>query len=101
MSGFQANAGEMMSSATTIQGIATEIENYKAKITATNVGPKDFGRAHETAGAKYVAGLPKLGEAIAAYSAAMKGLSDKLRESANGYAWTEEANAAKVNKQGR
>ncbi|MFD5830029.1 type VII secretion target [Lentzea sp. NPDC060358] len=101
MSGFQANAGEMMSSATTIQGIATEIENYKAKITASAVSEGDFGRAHTAGGAKYKAGLPKLAEAIGAYSAAMKGLSDKLRESANGYEWTDEANAANVGKQGR
>ena len=101
MSGYQAIAGEMMSSATTIQGIATEIENYKAKISASAVTEKDFGREHTAGGTKYKAGLPKIAEAIGAYSAAMKGLSDKLRESANGYAWQEEANAAKMNKQGR
>lgn len=101
MSGYQSNAGEMMSSATTIQGIATEIENYKAKITASAVTEKDFGREHTAGGAKYKSGLPKIAEAIGAYSAAMKSLSDKLRESANGYEWSEEANAVKMNKQGR
>ncbi|HEX6345444.1 type VII secretion target [Umezawaea sp.] len=93
MAGFQANAGEMMSSATTIQGVASDVEEYKAKVTASAVGPSDFGRAHTAGGSRYLAGLPKVAEAVAAHSAALKGLADKLRNSANGYDWSDTANA--------
>ncbi|MEO6085214.1 MAG: type VII secretion target [Umezawaea sp.] len=93
MAGFQANAGELMSSATTIQGVASDVEEYKAKVTASAVGANDFGRAHTAGGSRYLAGLPKIAEAIAAHSAALKGLSDKLRASANGYDWADAGNA--------
>jgi hypothetical protein len=93
MAGFQANAGELMSSATTIQGVASDVEEYKAKVTASAVGAQDFGRAHTAGGSRYLAGLPKIAEAIAAHSAALKGLSDKLRASANGYDWADTGNA--------
>jgi uncharacterized protein YukE len=93
MAGFQANAGEMMSSATTIQGVASDVEEYKAKVTASAVGAGDFGRAHQAGGSRYLAGLPKIAEAVGAHSTALKGLSDKLRNSANGYDWSDTANA--------
>ncbi|MET1071800.1 MAG: type VII secretion target [Umezawaea sp.] len=93
MAGYQANAGEMMSSATTIQGVASDVEEYKAKVAASAVSAADFGRAHTAGGSRYLAGLPKIAEAVGAHSAALKGLSDKLRNSANGYDWTDTANA--------
>ena len=70
-----------------------ELEEYKAKVTASAVGAQDFGRAHTAGGSRYLAGLPKIAEAIGAHSAALKGLSDKLRNSANGYDWSDTANA--------
>jgi hypothetical protein len=93
MAGYQANAGEMMSSATTIQGVASDVEEYKGKVTASAVTAANFGRAHNAGGSRYLAGLPKIVEAIAAHSAALKGLSDKLRNSANGYDWSDTGNA--------
>ena len=100
MSGYQANAGELMASATTIQGVAGDIEEYKSKVTSSAVTAKDFGREHSAGGSRYLAGLPKIAEAITAHATAVRGLADKLRESANGYDWSDQGNADSFNNTG-
>lgn len=101
MSGYQANAGEMMSSATTIQGLAKDVEEYKNKVASSAVGAADFGREHSAAGSRYLAALPKIGEGVAAHAAALRSLGDKLRESANGYDWSDQGNAQSIDSVGR
>jgi hypothetical protein len=100
MSGFQANTGEMMASATAVQGIASDIDELKATVTNSAVIAKDFGRAHEPGGTRYLAGLTKVAEITTAHATAMRGLSDKLRASATGYDWSDASGQSTVKSSG-
>ncbi|WP_199441787.1 type VII secretion target [Umezawaea beigongshangensis] len=100
MSGFQANTGEMMASATAVQGIASDIDEFKTTVTTSAVSARDFGRAHEQGGSRYVAGLTKIAEITTAHATAMRGLSDKLRASATGYDWSDSSGRATVKSSG-
>jgi hypothetical protein len=100
MSGYGTNAGEMASTASTIDGLAQKVDDLKGKLTASSVTAGDFGKANGSSASAYQTGLSNLASWVAAHANGMRDFASRLSQSRGGYEWAESSNSSDLHRAG-
>lgn len=102
MTGFDANAGELVAAATSIRSAADPVrDEHSKKIADLGLGQGDFGRVHGQNFSGFQEGMTKLSKCVASMADAMDDFAEKLEQTGTGYDWSDADAASTVSKSGR
>lgn len=101
MSGFDANAGELVAAANSIRSSADPVrDEHSKKVADLGLGQGDFGRAHGQHFSGFQEAMTKLSKCVASMADAMDDYAKKLEDTGKGYDWSDADAASTVGKSG-
>lgn len=101
MTGFGANAGELVSAAGSIRGGADPLrDDHSKKIADLGLAQADFGKVHGGNFSGYQDAMRKISQCVASMADAMDDFAKKLEETSSGYDWSDADAASTVQKSG-
>ena len=101
MSGFGANAGELVSAANSIRGGADPLrDDHSKKIADLGLAQGDFGKVHGANFSGYQEAMQKISKCVNSMADAMDDFAQKLEDTSSGYDWSDAEAAETVQKSG-
>lgn len=86
MTGFGANAGELVSAAGSIRGAADPIrDDYSKKISDLEMNGSDFGKAHQNFFSGYHSAMDKLAKCATSMADAMDDFAKRIEDASKSY----------------